>query len=76
MVLTLAHCVRGGLNESSSGKVAIVTGAASGLGKAIAILLATEGAKVVATDINEADGKAVVEEIRKKGGERFLSGRT
>ncbi len=55
-----------------SGKVAIVTGAASGLGKAIAILLAREGAKVVATDINETEGKAVAEEIRKKGGEGFF----
>lgn len=52
-----------------SGKVAIVTGAASGLGKAIAILLAGEGAKVMATDINEVDGRAVAEEIKKQGGE-------
>ena len=56
-----------------SGKVAIVTGAASGLGKAIAILLAREGAKVVATDLNENEGKAVVEEIRKEGREGFFA---
>ena len=55
-----------------SGKVAIVTGAASGLGKAIALLLAAEGAKVVATDMNEAGGNAVVDEIRKKGGEALF----
>ena len=36
-----------------AGKVAIVTGAASGLGKAIAILYAAEGAKLIAADINE-----------------------
>jgi 3(or 17)beta-hydroxysteroid dehydrogenase len=40
-----------------SGKVAIVTGAASGLGKADATLLAREGASVVLTDINEAAGR-------------------
>ncbi|MGD0662113.1 MAG: glucose 1-dehydrogenase [Syntrophorhabdales bacterium] len=55
-----------------SGKVAIVTGAASGLGKAIALLLAAEGAKVVATDINEAGGKAVADEVRKKGGDALF----
>ena len=35
------------------GKIALVTGAGSGLGRAISILLAKEGAKVVATDINQ-----------------------
>ena len=46
-----------------SGKVAIVTGAASGMGKADAELLAREGASVVVTDLNEADGQAVAEAI-------------
>lgn len=41
------------------GKVAIVTGAASGLGASSVRLLAREGAKVVITDINEKDGKAL-----------------
>lgn len=45
------------------GKVAIVTGAASGMGRADARLLAAEGAKVVVTDLNEADGQAVADEI-------------
>ncbi len=44
------------------GKVAIVTGAASGLGKADAIRLAEEGAAVVLTDIDAAAGQAVAEE--------------
>jgi len=51
-----------------AGKVAVVTGAASGLGKAIATLLAKEGAKVTLTDINETGGKKAAEEIRKAGG--------
>ncbi|WP_373095271.1 glucose 1-dehydrogenase [Zhongshania sp.] len=46
-----------------SGKVCIVTGAASGMGKADAIRLAAEGAKVVLTDLNEADGQAVAAQI-------------
>ena len=49
-------------------KVAIVTGAARGLGEAIARLLAKEGAKVAVTDINEDGGKKVAEEIRREGG--------
>ena len=54
------------------GKVAIVTGGAGGLGKAHALLLAKEGAKVVVTDTNEAQGKRVVEEIKKQGGEAIF----
>ena len=41
------------------GKVAIITGAASGMGKADAELLAKEGARVVLTDLNEEMGEAV-----------------
>ncbi len=46
-----------------AGKVAIVTGAASGLGEADARLLAAEGASVVLTDINEEAGRAIAQEI-------------
>lgn len=45
------------------GKVAIVTGAASGMGRADAELLAAEGARVVLADLNEADGRAAAEAI-------------
>jgi 3(or 17)beta-hydroxysteroid dehydrogenase len=44
-------------------KVAIVTGAASGVGKADALLLAREGAKVVLTDLNEEAGREVARQI-------------
>jgi 3(or 17)beta-hydroxysteroid dehydrogenase len=46
-----------------AGKVAIVTGGASGMGKADAILLAREGASVVIADLNETDGKSVAQSI-------------
>jgi 3(or 17)beta-hydroxysteroid dehydrogenase len=45
------------------GKVAIVTGGASGMGKADAVLLAREGARVVIADLNETDGQAVAQSI-------------
>ena len=53
-------------------KVAIITGAAGGLGRAQALLLAKEGARVVATDIDEAKGKKVLEEVHGLGGEAIF----
>ena len=55
-----------------SGKVAIVTGAASGIGRASAIMFAKEGAKVVVADINEAGGRETVKTINSDGGEAFF----
>lgn len=56
------------LDRSIAGRVAIVTGAASGMGRATAQLLADEGAKVAAMDLNEEALQAVVEEINDNGG--------
>ena len=49
-------------------RVALVTGAGSGIGKAIAQDLAAHGAKVVASDINLEAVEAVVAEIESRGG--------
>ena len=50
-------------------KVAIVTGATSGMGRATAYLFAKEGAKVVITGRNEERAKEVVDNIKADGGE-------
>ena len=50
------------------GKTALVTGAAHGIGKAAAILLAKEGAKVAVTDVDDEAAEKVAFEIEKNGG--------
>ena len=50
------------------GKVVIVTGGASGIGKASCLLMAKEGAKVAVADIQDEAGKKVVAEIEGNGG--------
>ena len=49
------------------GKVAIVTGAASGMGRAVALALAADGASVAVADVNEALGGNVVAEAEESG---------
>lgn len=51
------------------GKVALVTGAASGIGAACAGTLAREGARVVLTDLDDAGGEALAARLRAAGGE-------
>jgi 3-oxoacyl-[acyl-carrier protein] reductase len=50
-------------------RVAIITGAGSGIGAASAVAMAAEGARVLVVDINEAAAKATVEAIEKAGGQ-------
>lgn len=60
------------MDKNLLAKTAIVTGAASGIGEAAALLYAAHGAKVVVSDINEAKGNEVVEKIKKNAGEAFF----
>jgi len=46
-------------------KIAVITGAGSGIGRASAILFAKEGAKVVVADINDAGGEETVAAIKR-----------
>lgn len=57
---------------SVDGKVAIITGGASGIGAACAMALAREGAKVVVTDLDDAGGQAVVDKVDSGGGEAIF----
>jgi NAD(P)-dependent dehydrogenase (short-subunit alcohol dehydrogenase family) len=50
-------------------KVAVITGAGSGIGRESALLFSREGARVVVADVNDSAGQAVVEELRSAGGE-------
>ncbi len=51
-----------------SGKVALVTGSAVGLGRAVATRFAREGSAVVAVDLKVEEGRAAVDQIRREGG--------
>jgi NAD(P)-dependent dehydrogenase (short-subunit alcohol dehydrogenase family) len=51
------------------GKVALITGGASGMGKVASALFAREGAKVVLTDVADEAGEVAAGEIRREGGE-------
>ena len=50
------------------GKVAVITGAASGMGRATALRFATEGAAIVVADLNSQGAESVISEIAAAGG--------
>jgi 3-hydroxybutyrate dehydrogenase len=51
------------------GKTALITGAASGIGKEIAMVYAAAGAKIAIADLNQAGADAAAAEIKAKGGQ-------
>ncbi|MEO8086786.1 MAG: SDR family NAD(P)-dependent oxidoreductase [Bacteroidota bacterium] len=53
-------------------KVAIVTGGGSGISKAIALLYASKGAKIIVFDFNEASGNETVWKIKSDGGDALF----
>ena len=53
-------------------KVAIITGAGAGIGRAIAQLFTSEGARVLVAEINDHSGRDTVEKIQQKGGEAIF----
>ena len=55
-----------------NGKVALVTGASSGIGRAIALVWAREGAKVVVSDVNVAEGEETASLVRAAGGDAIF----
>lgn len=50
-------------------KVAIITGSGRGIGEGIVLRFAEEGAKIIVNDVNEADAKNVVDQVKAKGGQ-------
>lgn len=62
----------GGTVSELGGKVALVTGGATGIGRAAAVLLAREGAKVVIGDVNEEGAAETVREIEAGGGSALI----
>ncbi len=57
------------MSMTFSGQVAVVTGAAAGIGRATALAFAAEGLKVVVADLDVAGGEGTVQSIRDSGGE-------
>jgi len=55
-----------------AGKIALITGSGTGIGRAAALRFANEGARVVISEINEAAGAAVADEIAGEGGEALF----
>lgn len=60
------------MEQLLKGKTAIITGASSGIGKSTAILLAKNGANIVVADIDEKQGKTVVEKLKSHEGDSIF----
>jgi NAD(P)-dependent dehydrogenase (short-subunit alcohol dehydrogenase family) len=58
--------------KSLETKVALVTGAGSGIGRAISLLYASEGAKIVVSDIDEKGGNETISLVKEKGGDAIF----
>jgi NAD(P)-dependent dehydrogenase (short-subunit alcohol dehydrogenase family) len=60
------------MSQRFDGKVVLITGGGSGIGRATAILFGRELAKVVVADISREGGEETSQMIRKRGGDAFV----
>ena len=56
------------MTRKLEGKVALITGSGRGIGRAIALKLASEGARIVVNDLDEQPAQETVQAIREQGG--------